>query len=61
MGCSGVMVTGSTIIPLSDRLTLSISPALLLDGEVAVDHADASLLGHGDGQARLGDCVHGAR
>ncbi len=25
--CSGVIVTGSTIIPLSDRFTLSISPA----------------------------------
>ena len=32
---------------------------LLLDGEVAVDDAEASLLGHGDGQARLGDGVHG--
>ena len=27
MGCSGEMVTGSTIMPDSDRLTLSISPA----------------------------------
>ena len=25
--CSGAMVTGSTIMPLSDRFTLSISPA----------------------------------
>ena len=32
---------------------------LLLDGEVAVDDAHAALLGHGDGQARLGDGVHG--
>jgi hypothetical protein len=32
---------------------------LLLDGEVAVDDAEAALLGHGDGQARLGDGVHG--
>ena len=32
---------------------------LLLDGEVAVDDAHAALLGHGDGEARLGDGVHG--
>ena len=32
---------------------------LLLDGEVAVDDADAALLRHGDGQARLGHRVHG--
>ncbi len=32
---------------------------LLLDGEVAMDYAHASLLGHGDGEARLGDGVHG--
>ena len=59
MSCSGVMVTGSTIMPLSERLTLSISLGLLLDGEVAVDDADSALLGHGDGQARLGYGVHG--
>ena len=35
--------------------------SLLLDGEVAMDDADATLLGHGDGQARLGDGVHGGR
>ncbi len=34
---------------------------LLLDGEIAVDDAHASLLRHGDGQARLGDGVHGCR
>ncbi len=32
---------------------------LLLDGEIAVDDAHAALLGHGDGEARLGDGVHG--
>ena len=32
---------------------------LLLDGEVAVDDAEAALLGHGDGEAGLGDGVHG--
>ena len=31
---------------------------LLLDGEVAMDDAEAALLGHGDGHARLGDGVH---
>ena len=34
---------------------------LLRDGQVAMDDADATLLGHGDGQARLGDGVHGGR
>ena len=31
------------------------------NGEVAVDYAHPALLGHGDGQARLGDRVHGGR
>ena len=44
---------------LSERLTLSISPACCVDGEVAVDDAEAALLGHGDGEARFGDGVHG--
>ena len=30
-----------------------------VDGEVAVDDAEAALLGHGDGHAGLGDGVHG--
>ena len=32
---------------------------LLLDAEVAVDDAEATLLGHGDGEAGFGDGVHG--
>lgn len=32
---------------------------LVLDGEVAVQHADAALTGHGDGHAGLGHLVHG--
>ncbi len=32
---------------------------LLFDGEVLVDHAHAAGLGHGDGEAGLGDGVHG--
>ncbi len=32
---------------------------LLLDGEVAVNDSHAALLGHGDGEAALGDGVHG--
>ncbi len=32
---------------------------LLLDGEVSVDYAQPPLLGHGYGEARLGDGVHG--
>src|ERR1043165_4523676 len=31
---------------------------LLLDGHVLMDDAEPALLGHGDGQARLGDGVH---
>ena len=31
------------------------------DGEIAMHDADAALLGHGDGHARLGYCVHGGR
>ncbi len=34
---------------------------LLLHGEVAMDDAQAALLGHGDGQARLGDGIHRGR
>ncbi len=32
---------------------------LAIDGHVAVDEADAALAGDGDGQARVGDGVHG--
>ena len=32
---------------------------LFLDAQILVDHAHAAGLGHGDGQARLGDGVHG--
>ena len=34
---------------------------LVLDGEVAVQHAEAALAGHRDGHARLGDGVHRGR
>jgi hypothetical protein len=44
MGCSGEMVDLA---------------GLLLDGEVAMDDAHAALLGHGDGEAGLGDGIHG--
>ncbi|MCY1225544.1 hypothetical protein D9M72_377420 [compost metagenome] len=33
---------------------------LVLDGQVAVDHAQAALAGHGDSHAGLGDGVHGS-
>ena len=61
MVCSGRQVTGSTIIPDSERLTLSTSRALVLDREVLVDDPEAALLGHGDRETRLGDGVHGGR
>ena len=32
---------------------------LFLDGEIAVDHAHAASLGHGDGEARFRDGIHG--
>jgi hypothetical protein len=34
---------------------------LLLDGEIAMDDAEAALLGHGDGHARLGHGIHRGR
>ena len=34
---------------------------LRLGIEIAVDHADAACLRHGDGKLRLGDRVHGRR
>ena len=40
-------------------LNLTDLRGLFLDGEVAVEDADAALAGHGDGHARLGDGVHG--
>lgn len=44
-----------------EALDLADQGCLLLDGVVAMDDADATLLGHGDGHAVLGDGVHGAR
>ena len=40
-------------------LDLADLRGLFLDGEVAVQDADAALAGHGDGHARFGDGVHG--
>jgi hypothetical protein len=34
---------------------------LLIDGEVAMDNAEAALLGHSNGHAGFGDGVHGGR
>ena len=51
MVCSGEMVTGSTIMPDLGALYLVDLAGLLLDGEVSVDYPEASLLGHGDGEA----------
>jgi hypothetical protein len=41
-----------------DLLDLADLVGLLADREVLVHHTDAAGLGHGDGQARLGDGVH---
>ena len=56
---SGDTVIGSRITPLSNFLTRATSRGLRLDGHVLVDDADAAFLRHGDGEARLGDGVHG--
>src|SRR5205085_1466359 len=40
-------------------LDLVYLAGLVLDGHVAVDHADATLAGHSDCHAALGDGVHG--
>ncbi len=45
-------------MPLSERLTLSISPACCSMVRLRWDYAEASLLRHGDGEARLGYGVH---
>ena len=42
-------------------LNLADLRGLFLDGEVAVEDADAALAGHGDGHACFGDGVHGGR
>jgi hypothetical protein len=59
MSCSGAMVTGSMIMPALRALDLVDFAGLLVDGEVAMDDAEAALLGHGDGHAGFGDGIHG--
>ena len=56
---SGGRVTGSTMMPFSERLTLSTSRDWRSMGMISVDDADAALLGEGDGEAGFGDGVHG--
>ena len=51
-------MTGSTIIPASERLTLSTSATCAGDRQVAVNDADAAFARQRDRQARLGDRVH---
>ena len=55
----GGTLIGSRITPLSNFLTRDDLARLRLDGHVLVDDADAAFLRHGDGEARLGDGVHG--
>ncbi len=59
MGCSGRDGDGVDDHAALGALDLVDLAGLLLDGEVAVDDAHAALLGHGDGEARLGDGIHG--
>ena len=56
---SGAMVTGLTTMPLSYCFTRRTCSACSSIAEVLVDHAHAAGLGHGDGEARFGDGVHG--
>ena len=55
---SGDMVTGSTIMPLSDRFTLSTSLACCSIVRLRWMMPDSALLRHGDGHVRLGHRVH---
>ena len=59
MGCSGDDGDGVDDHAGFGALDLVDLAGLLLDGEVAMDDAHAALLRHGDGEARLGDGVHG--
>ena len=59
MVVSGPTVNGSRITPASKFLTLATSAACVRQAHVLVEDADAAELGHGDGQARFGDGVHG--
>ena len=52
------MVTGSVIMPGLGPLDQVDLVGLVVDREVAVQHADAALAGHRDGHPRLGDGVH---
>ena len=58
MRCSGRIVIGSTIMPDSERFTLSTSAACVGDRQVRVDDADAAVLRHADRGLVLGDGVH---
>ena len=55
---SGPMVMGFTTMPLSNALDLPHLLGLLGRLEVAVDHAHAAGLRHGDRHAAFGDGVH---
>ena len=59
MVMSGETVIGSLMTPLSYFFTRADFAGLRLDGHVLVNDADAAFLRDGDGEARLGDRVHG--
>ncbi len=56
--CSGDMVIGLTIIPLSDRLTLIHFLGLSFDRQVLMDNPHATLLGHGNGHSGVRHRIH---
>ena len=56
--CHGRIVTGSTIIPASERFTFVDLFGLTVDRHVLVDDAEPAVLRHRDRQPGLGDRVH---
>ncbi len=60
-GDGGALLDGDGVLdhPALEFLDLAHLLRLLGDGHALVDDADAALLGHGDGQAELGNGIHG--
>ena len=57
LGADGQRVGDHTGLGTLDHVDLS---GLVVDGQVAVQHADAAVTGHGDGHLGLGHSVHGS-
>ena len=57
----GVTVMGSLTTPLSNFFDLADRRGLLLNRHALVHNADATFLGHGDGQISFGHGIHSRR